>query len=157
MDSDQIAERRAFFERRLEEQERDFPGWAAAWTSFCPALLAHGGTLVVPPPTPDLLLEMQRDQGQVFDPSTLEVRVGDDDCHRNAARLWRTGAASAVGTGYALSDDQLWREHSWAWTAAGVLIETTVPRTRYFGIRFDGEDARWFADWVDPTDGDEAG
>src|SRR4051794_38496704 len=157
MDPDEMAERQVFFEGRLEEQERDFPGGRGVWTSFCPALLAHGGALVVPPPTPDLLLDVQRDQGQVFDPSTIEVRVGSDDCHRNAARLWRAGVASAVGTGYALSDDELWREHSWAWNTADVLIETTVARTRYFGIRFDGEDARWFADWVDPTDGDGSG
>ena len=66
----------------------------------------------------------------------------------------RRGDAVAVGTGYALSRDLLWREHSWAWDRDGRLIETTETRTRYFGIRMDGPEAEWFADWIDPSSTD---
>jgi hypothetical protein len=72
----------------------------------------------------------------------------------NAVALWRHGEAVAIGTGYALSDDALWREHSWAWDRQGAVIETTEPRVRYFGLRFEGEQADWFAQWVTPQDGD---
>ena len=48
----------------------------------------------------------------------------------------------------ALSADSLWREHSWAWDREGNLVETTETRTRYFGVRLDGPEADWFADWI---------
>jgi YD repeat-containing protein len=94
---------------------------------------------------------MQRERGVVFSSLVMAVVVSPaSDCHRNSARLWWDGSAVAVGTGYALSDDELWREHSWAWDDAGRLLETTSSRIRYFSVRFDGEDGRWFADWVAP-------
>jgi YD repeat-containing protein len=69
----------------------------------------------------------------------------------NAVALWRKGDAIAIGTGYALSSDLLWREHSWAWDSEGRLIETTETRTRYFGVRMDGPQADWFANWIAPS------
>ena len=39
----------------------------------------------------------------------------------------------AIPTGYALSDDGLWRQHTWGLLRNGVL-ETTEVRLRYFGI-----------------------
>lgn len=74
------------------------------------------------------------------------------NCHVNAVTLWRSGEAVAIGTGYALSDDQLWREHSWAWDRDGYLIETTEPRNRYYGLRMDGPRAERFANWMAPLD-----
>ena len=59
------------------------------------------------------------------------------DCHVNAVALWRRGDAIAVGTGYALSPDLIWRQHSWAWDRDGRLIETTETQTRYFSVRVD--------------------
>lgn len=54
-------------------------------------------------------------------------------CHSNAALLWKaSGGSIGVGTGYALSDDGLWRQHSWS-TDRGVILETTAPRVLYFG------------------------
>jgi hypothetical protein len=150
MDADERTRLTEIFDQRLAAQEIDFPGWTKAWRSFCPALLAHGGELVVPPPTPDILLEMQCEQGRVVEAAMSEVPGERSDCHLNAARLWRSGAAVSIGTGYALSSDGLWREHSWAWSADGTLLETTDPRDRYFGVRFDDTDAGWFADWQDP-------
>ena len=46
-------------------------------------------------------------------------------------------------TGYALSDDGLWRSHSWVVTDE-VLYETTVARELYFGIELEEEEALWF-------------
>ena len=52
-------------------------------------------------------------------------------CHQNSARLWSEGKGKTI-TGYALSDDGLWRQHSWI-NAGDHLIETTDPRVLYFG------------------------
>ena len=57
-------------------------------------------------------------------------------CHENAARL-DDGVTRRRFTGFALSEDGCWRVHSWLMTPDGV-IETTGPRTLYFGIRWPG-------------------
>lgn len=77
-----------------------------------------------------------------------EAYAGDDaqlvpgrrgHCHQNAERLVKTQKGLLLGTGLALSADGCWRVHSWCVDAAGRIIETTVPRTLYFGVRFDPE------------------
>jgi|SRR5665213_1339855 len=67
-------------------------------------------------------------------------------CHANVARLWVADKSDllGIGTGYALSDDGLWRQHSWGMRRNGIL-ETTKPRVRYFGIALQGRDADAFA------------
>ena len=39
-----------------------------------------------------------------------------------------------IATGYALSGDNLWRQHSWGIDPDGVLAETTDERHAYVGI-----------------------
>ena len=91
--------------------------------------------------------------GSVLSTEDLEVRpMSDNDCHTNAAALWQAGEVPSVGTGYAMSADRLWREHSWGVTDTGSILETTLQREIYFGFTFNGEDASWFADWILPTD-----
>lgn len=102
---------------------------------------------------PDALLETFTDEGAAV-PESVTCRFhrgGRSACHANAVALWRSGKALAIGTGYALSDDGLWREHSWAWDGDGVLLETTESRTRYFGIRMEGTRAEAFASWIAPV------
>jgi hypothetical protein len=142
---------RFLYAERVREQDARHPGYADAWSSFAALVLQHGGDLVVPPTEPDVMVDMLTATGALIRPAEVSTRRGSaSDCHANAVHLWRVGTASALGTGYALSDDGLWREHSWAWDPSGALIETTEPRTRYFGIRMDGDLAEWFADWIAP-------
>ena len=142
----------AALERRLAVQDASHPGYATAWREFSALVLSHGGRYVVPPDKPDVMIGILSDQGELVPASTVVVqRVGEPDgCHRNAVALWRGGEAAAIGTGYALSPDSLWREHSWAWTTEGNLIETGEPRSGYFGLRMVSEFAQWFADWISP-------
>jgi len=67
-------------------------------------------------------------------------------CHQNVAFLWTKRKFGIVGiaTGYALTDDGLWRQHSWGILRDGVL-ETTEARLKYFGIVLQGERADFFA------------
>ncbi len=56
-------------------------------------------------------------------------------CHDNAALLADEHEHVAIMTGYGLSVDGLWRQHSWCInTLNDQLIETTVARLIYFGI-----------------------
>ena len=68
------------------------------------------------------------------------------ECHRNIAALWiaKQGGLVGIGTGYALSDDGLWRQHSWGIRRNGIL-ETTVGRVKYFGRALKGREANLFA------------
>jgi hypothetical protein len=68
-------------------------------------------------------------------------------CHANVARLWiaKISGLIGIGTGYALSDDGLWRQHSWGIRRNGIL-ETTKPRMKYFGIALQGRNAESFAE-----------
>jgi len=144
-------ERARFLESRLDDQDATHPGWKEAWLNFAPILLSNGGALAVPPRDPDPLLGMLQEQGTVHSSlNVIYVGGNDSDCHRNVAALWRSGQAAFIGTGYALSDDELWREHSWAWDHQGQLLETTMARSCYFGLRFEVKNCQWFVDWVDP-------
>ena len=49
-----------------------------------------------------------------------------------------------IGTGYALSVDGLWRQHSWG-VARDLIIESTEARVKYFGRLLRGADADMFA------------
>lgn len=49
-----------------------------------------------------------------------------------------------IATGYALSGDGLWRQHSWGVLRDGIF-ETTETRLKYFGIVLQGERADYFA------------
>jgi len=65
-------------------------------------------------------------------------------CHENASRLWREDHENRLVTGYALSKDGTWRQHSWC-ERDGRIIETTLQRIRYWGMEMRGEEAARFA------------
>jgi hypothetical protein len=59
-------------------------------------------------------------------------------CHFNSCRCWEANQDKAVlCTGYALSEDGMWRCHSWLVELRprrNKIVETTVPRVAYFGF-----------------------
>jgi hypothetical protein len=139
--------------RLLLEHDAAHPGYAKAWSELRERVLRHGGSEVVPPRSPDPLIELLVEQGAVVAESTGCVfdRGERPDCHVNAVALWRGSDEIAIGTGYALSPDSIWRQHSWAWDRDGRLIETTETQTRYFGVRMNGPQTEWFANRIAPT------
>ena len=68
-------------------------------------------------------------------------------CHQNVAAVWKSRRFGIIGvaTGYALSEDGLWRQHSWGLLRDGVL-ETTEARLNYFGILLQNAGADYFAE-----------
>lgn len=109
-------------------------------------LLRHGGIELVAPPWLDGLVPSIIRSGSVTDgPVTLRA-MRACDCHRNVSRLWvrKRRVLTGIGTGYALSGNGLWRQHSWGVGRSGV-VETTELRLRYFGRLLEGEDADGFA------------
>jgi hypothetical protein len=104
-----------------------------------------GGSFVVAPPKPDGDIPMLLESGFLTSgPITLKI-MKSSSCHQNVAALWKSRKAGivAIATGYALSEDGLWRQHSWGMRRDGIL-ETTEPRTKYFGLVLQGEKADHF-------------
>jgi hypothetical protein len=84
--------------------------------------------------------------GFLIDGPITTYKMAPSSCHRNVATLWkqRQQGIVAIASGYALSDDGLWRQHSWGILRDGVL-ETTEQRSKYFGIVLQGLEADLFA------------
>ncbi|MER6593378.1 hypothetical protein ABT214_16290 [Micromonospora purpureochromogenes] len=109
-------------------------GYGQRWRSWCRTLLSFGGSLVVPPVKPEFDLEKLLASGSAFGSAVRCVQGDAGECHRNVAPRWIDGAIESIGTGYALSADELWRQHSWGVDPDGVLVETTDERRAYVGI-----------------------
>lgn len=66
-------------------------------------------------------------------------------CHRNAANLWSVNRRKlSIVTGYALSVDGGWRQHSWCVDEDHKVIETTTKRVLYFGFPLTPAEAAIF-------------
>jgi hypothetical protein len=74
-------------------------------------------------------------------------------CHENSLRYWYEHQdTTSYATGYALSDDGFWRQHSWVvkhGAKGGVVLETTEPRIAYFGFPVEKDEALYLlADYI---------
>jgi hypothetical protein len=109
-------------------------------------LLRTGGEFLVAPPKPDMDIPVLLEHGFVTSGAIKLNVMASGSCHRNIASVWKNREFEIVGiaTGYALSEDGLWRQHSWGILRDG-LLETTKPRVKYFGIVLQGERADIFA------------
>lgn len=76
----------------------------------------------------------------------IREELDPSQCHFNVARFWmyhhdqevETGSENpyTIMTGYGLGpDDDIWRSHSWLQNEVGEVIETTLPRRVYVGVR----------------------
>lgn len=78
--------------------------------------------------------------GQFWYGKSAKLMKGRDcRCHSNSAELYKINKDKfdiRICTGYALTEDGMWREHSWLVVAkpnSSQIIETTVKRIAYFG------------------------
>jgi hypothetical protein len=99
-------------------------------------LLDLGGTLALLF-LPDSHVGELLDRGRYFPGARALMQLGEPSaCHANSAMMFvRSKGAVWIASGYALSADGLWRQHSWGVDADdGRVLETTDRRVRYFGI-----------------------
>lgn len=70
-------------------------------------------------------------------------------CHANSLAYWAAhrGDGVVVATGYALTGDGMWRQHTWCVRLGrdgGRVLETTEPRVLYFGTTLtEAETLEW--------------
>ncbi len=135
-------EQKAFLRHKLKKAVAQQPGL----TALRRLLTRLGGRELVAPPTPDDDLPVLLECGFVFGGKVDLCEMRDSSCHSNVACLWKARRRKivAIATGYALSEDGLWRQHSWG-IARDALVETTELRKKYFGIVLTGKEADDFA------------
>lgn len=102
-------------------------------------LLQYGGYgVVLALPEPHLNEILTR--GYIADGKSAILLDGEPSrCHENSYLFWSSQRASLIDlvlcTGWALSADGLWRQHSWVRNPKGEFIyETTAERVAYFGF-----------------------
>ena len=67
-------------------------------------------------------------------------------CHTNVAFMWDANRDKVVlMTGYAMSRDGVWRQHSWGFVPKSKkVIETTERRVAYYGYKMTPDEAEQF-------------
>jgi hypothetical protein len=106
-------------------------------------LLSIGGWAVALRETePDLDAILSRGVLLRGDDAVQDV-AKDGQCHLNSAMQHLLNPKGrAVMTGYALSEDGMWRQHSWIYDlASDAVVETTEKRVGYFGVLLDDVEA----------------
>jgi hypothetical protein len=109
-------------------------------------LLSFGGEEMVPSFEDDLKKLLNRGI-PLINPVIKLIRGRPISCHSNSAEYWEAHPMKTeLMTGWALSMDGLWRQHSWVRIIkSGKVVETTTPRLIYFGFVMTQEEAEDFA------------
>ncbi len=132
-------------EERLDKKDRE------GHQVLIDRLLSLGGSGVA------ILLEEDLEKlltrGTACKGTKARLKKGRDcRCHGNSADLWKSNKQKyRVATGWALSRDGCWRQHSWVveplvnWDNSGYqIIETTVRRVAYYGFMLTEEECEKF-------------
>ncbi len=105
-------------------------------------LLFFGGDWVALQPEPDL--EALLNKGQLIKGKVIFKPMAKCRCHSNCAQIWdKHPKTCKIATGWVLSTDGIWRQHTWI-LKNEAIIETTEPRTSYYGIVLRDEEANRF-------------
>lgn len=95
------------------------------------------GTHVVAVPWDSKILKYALDNGaelRVVSSTDISMPMTSRACHNNCEYLLRKGVINEYHSGYALSEDRLWRFHSWGISPDNKIVETTEPRIAYLVI-----------------------
>lgn len=107
-------------------------------------LLGIGGWAVcIPHVEPDLEKILER--GRKFPGRSKSMKGQPSQCHSNSAACWdENRELCRICTGYALSKDGMWRQHTWVYTNNGVVVETTEKRIQYYGFILTEDECEQF-------------
>jgi len=115
-------------------------------------LLAIGGSETCFPVFEDDM-EAILARGRYFHGRSRMMKGQPSQCHRNSCELWKLNHEKhdvSICTGYALSEDGMWRQHSWLLLIESdgreIIIETTKKRKAYYGFIMNDEEAYAFVE-----------
>ena len=85
----------------------------------------------------------------IIDEKPIMMKGLASQCHMNSALLWDNNRDKNIKimTGYALSPDGMWRQHSWCVMDEKnkpKIVETTEPRAAYYGFVLSEEESEEF-------------
>lgn len=148
MDTDRKADRKE--SSTLEDMKKMHPSMDNHLFDLRQKLLTFAGETVCFPPCEEDLDNILN-YGQFWVGSNAKLMRGEPSrCHANSANLWEQNKeATRICTGYALSEDGIWRQHSWlVWHKArsNQIVETTVKRIAYYGFVMPYDMCQQFAD-----------
>jgi len=132
------------------EEKYSYRNLCAEELRLTAGLIFFGGERVLIPSVEEDLNKIL-ERGVLLDGKTVKLMKGlPSQCHQNSALCWMANQdKTLLMTGYGLSDDALWRQHSWViWIKkSGVqIIETTEPRRAYFGFVLTEQEATVFCE-----------
>lgn len=111
-------------------------------------LLSLGGESVcLPVYEEDIVNILSR--GQIWYGDKTDLMKGEPcHCHSNSCNLWENNKdKTRIVTGYALTPDGMWRQHSWLIhrrPRQNRVVETTVKRILYYGFVMTQEECEKF-------------
>lgn len=134
----------------LEDMKKMYPSMDSHLFDLRQKLLAFAGEVVCFPPCEEDLDNILS-YGQFWVGGNAKLMRGEPNrCHVNSANLWEQNKeATRICTGYALSEDGIWRQHSWlVWHKArsNQIVETTAKRIAYYGFVMPYDMCQQFAD-----------
>jgi hypothetical protein len=131
----------AYFYEDMVGKPISSPMEQLAWS-----ILEHGGVCIILEPR-DPQLSILCERGEVFGVKNRKsTRRKSCNCHQNSAQLWDDyKPLLEIVTGYALTNDGLWRQHTWCRRVEdGKIFETTVARDLYYGVRLTQKESKAF-------------
>ena len=136
------AAQKQLLEGRLASAMAAQPDWAKLAAQLR-SMDGGGGSLIVATYEEDLGRLL--DRGEDFSGRPVELIPGQPSrCHANSSKLYAQDRTLTLITGWAMSDDRIWRQHSWLVKPDSALIETTEVRERYFGVALTPQEALSF-------------
>lgn len=101
------------------------------------------GSVMIAVPDPDI--DLIESKGQDFTTTGRKFKKGErNQCHTNTSKLYAKKQVDTIVTGYALSKDGGWRQHTWG-LQKGKVVETTYDFLAYHGVRLTKAEAKDFA------------
>lgn len=87
------------------------------------------------------------ERGKEWPKNAKLIKGEPRNCHGNSAELWLKDQNNvAIVTGWGLSKDGLWRQHTFCWNRRKkAVIETTERREVYFGYELSRIESAYFA------------
>jgi len=106
----------------------------------------------------DETIDCMLTRGEFIEPKEAKYVAGyPNQCHYNSACYWSNNSdICSLMTGYALSSDGMWRQHSWCLlqkdprsdkSIKDTVVETTAHRLLYYGFRLTNKEAESFVKW----------
>lgn len=121
----------------LQKNREHLAYWTAKdprWGTLNARLMQIGGVVVCATLEEDMTLLIE--QGRTWTPRQKDIRMKRGEtsrCHSNALLLQEANPRLRVATGWALSNDGIWRQHSWCVDTDWSIVETTKKRVAYHG------------------------